>query len=231
MSSASCVRELVQVDVIFTVIGGHDTADAVASSRALLGYESARSRPPGDHDVGFVDFPFTDPDATFEDHLRVVEREQPKYAVAPDVEGDRDLEGVLEQADRLADHADRVIVVPKTVHPSEIPERFDVGYPNQPAFGSNGSWHRFDYWEADRVHVLGGSPDDQHDVAGYGVPVSSVDGANVKAYSEFGRVWVRPGVQEERPDLDFYERLRLSLDNMVASWEKRKPISRRQPTI
>lgn len=89
------------VDVVLTVNGGDEISRAVADSPALLGFETGRYRPPDDLSVGFCDWPFTHPNATFEDHLDIVREERPKYAVAPDVEGDYDLRAVLSLARKL----------------------------------------------------------------------------------------------------------------------------------
>lgn len=204
------------VDVVLTVNGGDEISRAVADSPALLGFETGRYRPPDDLEVDFCDWPFTDPDATFEDHLAVVREERPKYAVAPDVEGDHDLKTVLWMAKKLDRYAEHVIIVPKAVEPGRVPERYTIGYPNQPAFGSNGSWWRSAYPGDRPVHVLGGSPREQFGVADY-LEVGSIDGANITRYSEHGRIWT-PGRQLERPDLDYYERIRESLANLHSFW-------------
>ena len=204
------------VDVILTVNGGDELSRAIADSPALLGFETSRYRPPKDISVDFCDWPFTDPDTTLDDHLDVVAEERPKYAVAPDVEGEYDLQTVVSAAYELDNYAEHVIIVPKDCEPGEIPDRFRIGYPNQPAFGSNGSWWRSAYPHGRPVHVLGGSPDDQLDVRNY-LTVGSVDGANVTRYAEYGRVWT-PGRQLERPDLSYYERVRESLANLHSMW-------------
>lgn len=204
------------VDVVLTVNGGGEISRAVAESPALLGFETGRYRPPEDLSVGFCDWPFTDPEATVEDHATVVQEECPKYAVAPDVEGEWDLRDVLSVARELDRNAEHVIIVPKDCKPGRIPEKYLIGYPNQPNYGSNGSWMRNSYPNDHPVHVLGGSPDDQFDVSDY-LTVRSVDGANVTRYAEFGRIWT-PGRQLERPDLTYYERIRESLANIHAMW-------------
>jgi len=203
-------------DVILTVNGGDEISRAVADSPALLGFETGRYRPPEDLVVDFCDWPFTDPDVSLDDHVTVVRNERPKYAVAPDVEAEWTLRDVLSVARELDRFAENVIIVPKDCRPGEIPEKYVIGYPNQPNFGSNGAWMRNSYPSDHPVHVLGGSPDDQLDLADY-LTVRSVDGANVTRYAEFGRVWT-PGPQLERPDLSYYERIRESLGNIHAMW-------------
>lgn len=204
------------VDVILTVNGGGDLSRAIEDSPALLGYETGRYRPPEECSVDFCDWPFTSDSPSAEDHVATVERERPKYAVAPDVEGEWSLPDVLEVADDLDQHAETVIVVPKSCPPHEVPDRYRIGRPNQKAFGSNDSWWIAAYPQDRPVHVLGGSPDEQLALREH-LSVGSVDGANVTRYAEFGRVWT-PGRQVQRPDLSYYERVRQSLGNLYSTW-------------
>lgn len=225
-----------QVDIYTTVIGGAESSEAVEKSAGKLGFESAQTRPPGRFEIELVDFPFTDPEATFEDHLAVVADEQPEVAVAPDVDQSRDPETVYDQADRLAEHADAVVIVPKAIHPSEIPDRFRVGVPlanwekrgaedptdwvdptGQPQF------HQWtEYQDAEEVHLLGGSPTVQLEASKYHLSVASVDGSSIFQAAAFGDVWTSEGWQSAHPDVnDYYQLVRKSLDNMAVAWADR----------
>jgi hypothetical protein len=115
------------IDVCATAYGTK-AAEAISRSGAHLGYETSRSRPPDSLEIEFCDYNFRDR-TPFEEHLAAVEREQPKLAVAPDVQDAADLDEATEQADHLAEHAETVIMVPKGVHPTEIPDRHRVGLP------------------------------------------------------------------------------------------------------
>lgn len=203
-------------DVIMTVNGGVEVAEIIDAGPALLGFETARYRPPDDLTVDFCDWPFTADDASLEQHMEIVKREKPKYAVAPDVEGEYTLEDVIDIGDELLESAEHVIIIPKECPPGDIPECFRIGYPNQPNWGSNGNWWKSSYPTDRPVHVLGGSPESQFEVADY-LTVGSVDGANVAAYAQYGRIWT-PGKQLERPDLSYYERIAESLANIQAAW-------------
>lgn len=200
------------IDVIMTVQNGNKLARVIEDSPALLGWETSNKDPGTEYNVEFCDWPFTADNPDPEEHIEATARHNPKYAVAPDIEKEWSLDDVVAIGDELADYAENVIVVPKSVEPDYVPERFVIGYPNQPNWGTNGAWWRAEYHRD--VHVLGGSPDSQLDVAGY-MPVKSVDGANIAAYAKYGRVWT-PGGQLERPDIDYYERIRESLGNYYA---------------
>lgn len=200
--------------VYMTVEGrSEDTTAAIVNSRARLGVESTNDWI-RDHTPRFVDFPFTDPDATFADHLEVVRETDPEVAVAPDVEKGRTLAEVVDKADRLLQYSQSVIVVPKSVHPSEVPDRFRVGVPLAD-YGSGAPWSVWDYRGCGPVHLLGGGPNRQL-TAGDHLIVASVDTASLGKACRFG-LW--DGTSQDAPDgWDFRQRLRVSLDNYADVW-------------
>ena len=208
-------------DVITTAIGGEDTSAAVDETDVLLGFESSNSRPPAQYDIEFVDWPFTDDDPDFEAHIDVVKREGPKYAVAPDVE-DYDLSTVVDMADRLSQYVtEAVIVVPKTVHPSAIPERFRVGVPLA-NFGSNAPWGWDAYANCGDLHLLGGTPHEQLSFGQRVDGVASVDGASVFKAAQMGSIWAptrnKHWHETGSKQMDYYERITTSLNNIIEAW-------------
>lgn len=205
------------IDVIITANGSTDLSRAAFRGGALIGYESGNSRPPDDIPVEFVDWPFTKDDVSFAEHFEVVKREQPRYAVAPDVEDAGELEQVLHQADLLANHAEVVIVVPKAVKPREIPERFRVGIPAQERFGGL-PWPVWEYRGCGDVHILGGSPARQQELESYLERVDSVDSASAAKGAEFGDIWTGEGWEEL--DTNFYDRIEESMNNCLKMWNE-----------
>jgi len=133
----------------------------------------------------FLDYPFTKPDITFKDHLAAAKRLNPKIAVAPDIEKGLSLEEGIYQADLLLDHAEVVVVVPKSVHPTKVPDRFRVGL-TMANFGSNAPWLLWDYRNCQSIHVLGGSPDRQMLAITHGLQVDSLDGFSLGVQAQFG---------------------------------------------
>jgi hypothetical protein len=199
------------IDVVMTISGRGDTADAIRNSAAHIGIESGKTWP-FDASPYFVDYPFTDPDATFADHLDTVERLEPTLAVAPDVERGRETESVIRQADELLTHADDVIVVPKDCHPTDIPDRFRVGL-TVGTFGSMAPWGVFQYRDCDSIHVLGGTPTQQLTVVKQGLNVDSMDSYTLGVRAQFG-MW--DGKAIDAPDgWDYAKRLQESLNNYV----------------
>jgi hypothetical protein len=200
--------------VYMTVQGrSRDTTRAIAASRARFGVESSKDWLEG-YGPQFLDFPFTDPDATFADHLTVCRETCPPLTVAPDVERGRTLATVTRKADRLAEYARTVVVVPKDCHPSDVPDRFRVGV-TAANFGSNAPWNVWDYRNCGPVHILGGPPARQLEI-GKHLPVASVDTATLGQRCRFG-MW--DGQAIDAPDgLDYRERLEQSLNNYVNVW-------------
>lgn len=186
---------------VFATAYGEAPSRAIAESAAHLGYETSRGRPPDDLDVEFCDYNFRD-ETPFDEHLQAVKREQPKLAVAPDVEDAADLDAAVEQADKLDQHAETVVMVPKGVHPTQIPDRFRVGLPlanwdlpddgdDLDGFYDTTGKPKFHPWRAyqdvGEVHLLGGGPMTQLEVSKFHIPVASVDGASpVKAAQKGG---------------------------------------------
>lgn len=199
-------------EVYTTTKGGTDVTAAVDESAARLGVEATNNVPDG-YAVDFVDYPFTNPRATIDDHIARVKAERPRLTVAPDVEKDVTLSDAVEIGDELLEYAETVIVVPKNCHPSEIPDRFRPAVATH-QFGSGTPWG---VWEYDRpVHILGGSPNAQLRFGRY-LDVASVDTSWFVTRCRFG-MWDGVSIDETPDGWDYRRRLRESLDNYVAAW-------------
>jgi hypothetical protein len=185
----------------------------------LVGMESMNKRPPPDVPVEFVDWPFSkvgegDPYELFEQHRAAVEEHQPKYAVAPDIDGTFDRADVFEMAKDLKREAEVVIIVPKNVHPSEVPPPFRVGMPCQSRYGP-APWKWTAYQDVDSVHLLGGSPTIHQEVLKYYIPVESVDTTAPVRGAQFGSYWTRWGWREIDGNMGtFYPCLRISYSEL-----------------
>lgn len=196
------------VDVYMTVNNGTETAEAISQSAAFPGVESSNGWPL-EESPAFVDWPFTDPDAGLEQHLEAVRETKPKLTTAPDVESGRSLSQVVEIGDKLLEHADACIIVPKDCHPSEIPDRFRVGL-TAGRYGSMAPWSVWEYRDAGPVHILGGSPSEQLEISKC-VDVASTDSYSLGRRAQFG-IWDNGAAHA--PDwMDYYDRLTHSLDN------------------
>ena len=199
------------IDVIMTIESHTDTLDAIRDSAARVGIKSS-IRWQGDGAPFFIDFPFTDPDADFGDHLATVRENEPELTVAPDVERGRDLDEVIKQADKLLAHADDVIIVPKDCHPSEIPDRFRVGL-TLANYGSSAPWTLWAYRDCESIHLLGGSPGRQMTVIEHGLSVDSMDSYTLGMRCRYG-MW-DSGAVDAPEGWEYKKRLRESLDNYI----------------
>lgn len=214
------------VDVCITVDSSTPASEAITAGGGLLGMNTAKSRPPERFPLDFLDFDFKSAGASFANHRAIVERERPRYAVAPDIEG-RDAGRVFEQADDLNRYAETVIVVPKDIHPREVPSRFRVGLPFSRAFGTTMPDPEL-FVGVGPVHILGGSPTEQRTLyrrlRHEGLEVGSVDTSLPVLYARKGRVWYDRG-QFGRPNVPFKQRLRASVEAMRAAWNPRLGIT------
>lgn len=199
------------IDVVMTIAGAGDTADAIRASNGHIGIESSKTWPYESRPY-FVDFPFINEDATFSDHLKAVKELQPTLTVAPDIERGREREDVIEKADRLLEHADDVIIVPKDCHPSDVPDRFRVGL-TVGSFGSMAPWGAFEYRDCESIHILGGTPTQQLSVVKLGLNIDSMDSYTLGVRAQYG-MW--DGKAKDAPDgWDYAKRLEESLNNYV----------------
>lgn len=199
------------IDVVMTITSDGDTAQAIQESPAHIGIESSHEWP-FESRPHFLDYPFTNESATFEDHLAAAERHRPHITTAPDVEKGRELTDVVSMGDKLLDYSDNVIIVPKTCHPTDIPDRFRVGL-TVGNFGSMAPWGLYEYASVDSIHVLGGTPNEQMAVVSHGLNVDSMDSYTLGVRAQYG-MW--DGVAKDAPDgWDYKKRLQESLTNYV----------------
>lgn len=207
------------VKCYMTVEGrSQDTHAAIAASPFELGVKSSADYLE-QYSVEFVDFDFVNPRWTFGLHELAVRRIQPTLTVAPDIEKGRDPETVYNQADQLLESADYVVVVPKDVHPSTVPDRFRVGVPLAD-YGTGAEWGVWDYVQhGGEKHLLGGGPSRQLDIKGH-LSIASLDTGTLGKRARYGVWTVDDGYTDPpRDDMDFQERLTLSLREYHSVWQ------------
>jgi hypothetical protein len=171
--------------------------------------------------LGFLDIDWTSYD--FDRHLDAVKNTRPVITVARDVERKRDLNRILKQADKLAEYADCVIIVPKdpalAVDMNQtIPETFILGFSVRSKYGTTKipptAFRR-------PVHLLGGRPDTQRYLATL-MPVVSLDCNRFTLDAAFGDYF--DGETFRPHPLGGYERcIADSLANINAIWDDYQP--------
>jgi|ERR1043166_607723 hypothetical protein len=124
--------------------------------------------------LGFLDIDWKD--YRFGQHLCAAKQTKPLITVARDVEDERQLPSILDEAHELAVHANQVVIVPKDPrleHELEdrIPKEFLLGYSVPTRYGNT----RISPKAFNRpVHLLGGRPDVQRRLAN-SLAVTSID--------------------------------------------------------
>src|SRR5258708_5548354 len=91
-----------------------------------------------DFPISFVDIDYKKPD--FEQHLRIVAKLQPKYAIVPDLSADEvseaDIARAVLQAEQLAPYCDFPLIVPKlSGQLALIPARYAIAYSLPTSYG------------------------------------------------------------------------------------------------
>jgi hypothetical protein len=182
-------------NIYFVANGSTEATKAAYRAGARIGFESSNTRPPSTIPVDFVDWPFkqlstNDAVDVFSEYIQTVYQERPTIAVIPDINGDISTEQVFEWAYRIDKYCDTMIIVPKSIHPSLVPENLRVGIPCQSKFADQ-PWEPADYRNCAELHLLGGSPHIHYDlIYRHGLTqVESIDTSVPIQSARWGDVW------------------------------------------
>lgn len=186
-------------DIIFTGIGSESATKAAYRGGAMIGFEATRCRPPEQFSAEFVDWPFKkieEDDSLracdlIDDYIQVVKEERPKYAVVPDINDDVTAEQAFNWAYEIEDYCDNLILAPKEIHPTAVPDDIRVGIPCQDKF-SEIKWTTEDFKECNELHLFGGSPHTHYElVYGEGLRnVESIDTSVPLSSAQWGDSWI-----------------------------------------
>lgn len=141
--------------------GGNTKLTGIAYEEGWqLGVRSDKWHHP--YKLTFIDIDYKKPD--FEKHLARVAKEQPKFATVPDLSdkelSEIDIERAVNQAERLKNYCEIVLVVPKLTGQIEmLPNELAIAYSVPTSYGGA----QYPIWELTgrRVHLLGGNPHEQ----------------------------------------------------------------------
>jgi hypothetical protein len=115
--------------------------------------------------ITFIDINWKNYD--FKKHLEVVKKIRPKMTVARDIENIGDLSNILNEAEILLGFCEFVIIVPKAIELIDkldlIPEKFILGYSVPTKYGKTEIPP--EKFKNRKVHLLGGRPDVQRELA------------------------------------------------------------------
>lgn len=159
-------------------------------------------------DVRFIDMHWEDPD--IEKLVSKCKRHKPDYAIAGDYSRDTDNTHLVnETADRLKNHCDNVIVVPKVEsHLDNIPSYALVGYSTPSEYeGTDIGLRRYIDIDND-IHILGGTPHKQFEIIGkiWVDNVQSADSNSIHKAATMGSKYWKP---------DFPRWVKIDGDNAV----------------
>lgn len=167
--------------------------------------------------LGFLDIDWRS--YSFDRHLKAARQMKPLMTVARDILDSSDLENILHEASLLAKHSDHVVVVPKDPKLKNrmsklIPSEFVLGYSVPTRYGATRiAPEAF----KGRVHLLGGRPDVQRQLAD-SMNVISVDCNRFTLDAAFGDYF--DGEKFRRHPKGGYHRcLRESILNINRLWE------------
>jgi len=170
--------------------------------------------------LGFLDIDWKNYD--FKRHLEIASLTKPFLTVARDIEDQKSLRCIIDQAYRLGEHARRVILVPKDPLLASkldlLPEEFLLGYSVPSRYGTTTIAP-----EAFRrpVHLLGGRPDVQRRLATK-MPVFSIDANRFTLDASFGDYFdgqtFRP-----HPKGGYLNCLKASVRNITKLWASYRP--------
>ena len=177
------------------------------------------------HPVWFADQNWRKPNR--DRYMAALAQHKPHMATVLDWEQEEQLPEVLEWAEEAAQHVEVVMLVPKVQGGvSQLPRAIGgkpvrLGYSVPTSFGGTelGIWE-FGGWE---VHLLGGSPQAQMQVARY-LDVRSADGNYAMMIAQkFGDVWLPGGKVRRLPPGNhdnIYRAFDLSCRNIMAAWRR-----------
>lgn len=173
-------------DLVYCASHGKRFAAIAVAAGFGYGCRSEQRNPP--HPVVFADLDWKRPN--LDRHLAFVIEQRPRYAVAPDLLDRAALCDTLRFAERLAAHAERVIVVPKYPHAvADLPREpwLMLGYSVPTKYGGADGQLLWE-WTGWPVHLLGGSPQAQLRLRYY-LNVVSADGNAAQGAARRGVWW------------------------------------------
>jgi hypothetical protein len=170
--------------------------------------------------IGLIDIDWKNYD--FDKHLLAVRLHRPHLTVAMDILSKRSLPIILKQASVLKKWADKVIIVPKDLKlgrnfTRQIPKEFILGYSVPSSYG--GTTIPLDWFEDREVHLLGGRPDTQFELATK-LNVHSLDSNRIAVDARYGR-YFDGSKFKKHPSWGFYECLDASLSGINKLWQSR----------
>jgi hypothetical protein len=166
--------------------------------------------------VTFVDIDWEN--YCFKSHLRTVMQLRPLLTVARDIVNLKKLDLILTEAEILSKYCKKVILVPKDKKMAKIvehlPDQYLLGYSVPTRYGSTSIDPK--YFADRKVHLLGGRPSKQRDLAN-DLNVYSLDCNSFTIDASFGK-YFNGSKYVLSPELDYYQRIKKSMHGLKKMW-------------
>lgn len=214
------------IDLIYCASGNRYLAKEAIESGWLYGSQPHTIYYP----IDFADLDFKRMDASgyLDKYKRFIKHNKPALAVTPDVTTPDGLPSTIQFAEQITQYVETVIIVPKVSglildmpkQIENIPVR--LGYSVRTRYGGTTVplWE-FTEWPHG-IHLLGGSPHRQLELANY-LPVRSADCNYHQRLAWFGKWWChrKYGFIEKDPRRKRAEQwFRISCDNIREAWDQ-----------
>lgn len=176
------------------------------------------------HELGFLDIDWKNYD--FRRHIEAAEQTRPIMTVARDVEDHRDMKRTVDQAYRLLEYAQYVVLVPKDPLlegklNTAFPREFILGFSVPTRYGGT---KLSPYAFKRPVHLLGGRPEIQRGLARV-MPVVSIDLNRFTLDAAFGD-YFDGEIFRPHPRGGYRNCLRDSVKNINSLWSDYRPAKR-----
>lgn len=173
----------------------------------------------GLNQIGLIDIDWKNYD--FDKHLEALKVHRPYLTVAMDILSRQSLPRILKQADVLSKWSEKVVIVPKDPglgknFTQKIPKHYVLGYSVPSSYG--GTTIPLEWFGEREIHLLGGRPDTQFDLASK-LNVHSLDSNRIAVDARYGRYFDGKRFQKH-PTWGFYECLDASLSGINKLWAK-----------
>lgn len=158
---------------------------------------------------------------TWDDHVACLSRERPWIGALPDLESPTQIGLAITRGIEIASYCASLMIIPKCESVYDLPRAISktpvvLGYSVPSGYGGTSLMlHDFSGWP---VHLLGGSPRSQFQLAQY-LSVKSFDCNVITLAASYGKVYTRHGICRHI-DRPLYECIEISLQNILEMWRR-----------
>ena len=175
-----------------------------------LGFQSERTPESSIYEEIFIDIEFKN--YKFEKHLKNVKNFRPKYCTVMDLMTKEETDGyetkhysfedVMEEAEKLEQYAENIIIIPKYDCIKDIPEKYVLGYSCPSSYGM--TQVDPEKFKGRKIHLLGGPWGVQRRyLQMMGSDVISLDNNSINKLASVGSFYTSDGIRTSFYNLDY----------------------------